>query len=80
MARFCFNSQTPLDAVPHVKLIIRSKTCLLFKGPGSFKKVFKIGGNVGYLKVYRDITHARTHPFRLIAKQGAARHTVRNYH
>jgi hypothetical protein len=27
----------------------------MFKGPGSFKKMFKIGGNVGYLKAYRLI-------------------------
>jgi hypothetical protein len=28
---------------------------LLFKGPGSFKTIFKIGGNVGELKAYRLI-------------------------
>jgi hypothetical protein len=26
---------------------------MLFKGPGSFKKIFKIGGNVDELKAYR---------------------------
>jgi hypothetical protein len=28
---------------------------MLFKGPGSFKKKFKIGGNVDELKTYRLI-------------------------
>jgi hypothetical protein len=28
---------------------------MLFKGPGSFKKFFKIGGNVDELKAYRLI-------------------------
>jgi hypothetical protein len=28
---------------------------MLFKGPGSFKKIFKIGGNVDELKAYRLI-------------------------
>jgi hypothetical protein len=28
---------------------------LLFKGPGSFKTIFKIGGNVDELKAYRLI-------------------------
>jgi hypothetical protein len=28
---------------------------MLFKGPGSFKKNFKIGGNVDELKAYRLI-------------------------
>jgi hypothetical protein len=28
---------------------------LLFKGRGSFKKIYKIGGNVDYLKAYRLI-------------------------
>jgi len=28
---------------------------LLFKGPGSFKTIFKIGGNVDELQVYRLI-------------------------
>ncbi len=28
---------------------------MLFKGPGSFKKKFKIGGNLEYLKAYRLI-------------------------
>ncbi len=28
---------------------------MLFKGPGSFKKIFKIGGNVDELKTYRLI-------------------------
>jgi hypothetical protein len=31
------------------------KRFLLFKGPGSFKKMFKIGGNVDELKAYRLI-------------------------
>jgi hypothetical protein len=31
------------------------KRFLLFKGPGSFKKNFLIGGNVEYLKAYRLI-------------------------
>jgi hypothetical protein len=33
---------------------------LLFKGPGSFKKIYKIGGNVDELKAYRLIQ--LTHP------------------
>jgi hypothetical protein len=33
---------------------------MLFKGPGSFKKIFKIGGNVDELKAYRMIQ--LTHP------------------
>jgi hypothetical protein len=33
---------------------------MLFKGPGSFKKVFKIGGNVDELKAHRLIQ--LTHP------------------
>ena len=33
---------------------------MLFKGPGSFKKIFKIGGNVDELKGYRLIP--LTHP------------------
>jgi hypothetical protein len=33
---------------------------LLFKGPGSFKTIFKIGGNVDELKAYRLIP--LTHP------------------
>jgi hypothetical protein len=33
---------------------------MLFKGPGSFKKNFKIGGNVDELKAYRLIQ--LTHP------------------
>ncbi len=28
---------------------------MLFKGPGPFKKIFKIGGNVDELKAYRLI-------------------------
>jgi hypothetical protein len=31
------------------------KRFLMFKGPGSFKKIFKIGGNVDELKAYRLI-------------------------
>ena len=33
---------------------------MLFKGPGSFKNLFKIGGNVDELKAYRLIQ--LTHP------------------
>jgi len=33
---------------------------MLFKGPGPFKKIFKIGGNVDELKAYRLIQ--LTHP------------------
>jgi hypothetical protein len=40
----------------HIKSCLTAqKRFLLFKGPGSFKKNFKIGGNVHELKAYRLI-------------------------
>jgi hypothetical protein len=39
----------------HDKLFSRSNTFLLLKGPGSFKTIFKIGGNVDEFKAYRFI-------------------------
>ncbi len=40
----------------HMKSCLAAqKRFLLYKGPGSFKTVFKIGGNVEYLKAYRLI-------------------------
>ena len=50
------------DAGGHMIRSEHMKSCLpaqirfmLFKGPGSFKKNFKIGGNLEYLKAYRLI-------------------------
>ncbi len=40
----------------HMKSCLTAKIhFMLFKGPGSFKKFFKIGGNVDELKGYRLI-------------------------
>jgi hypothetical protein len=41
----------------HMKSCLTAqKRFMLFKGPGSFKTNFKIGGNVDELKAYRLIT------------------------
>jgi hypothetical protein len=38
----------------HMNRCLAAQICfLLFKGPGSFKTIFKIGGNVDRLKAYR---------------------------
>jgi hypothetical protein len=40
----------------HMKsCLVAQKRFLLFKGPGSFKRFFKIGGNVEDLQAYRLI-------------------------
>jgi hypothetical protein len=40
----------------HMKSCLAAQICfMLFKGPGSFKKNFKIGGNVDELKAHRLI-------------------------
>jgi hypothetical protein len=40
----------------HIKSCLAAQIrFMLFKGPGSFKKIFKIGGNVDELKTYRLI-------------------------
>jgi hypothetical protein len=40
----------------HMKSCLAAQiSCMLFKGPGSFKNFFKIGGNVDELKAYRLI-------------------------
>jgi hypothetical protein len=40
----------------HMKSCLTAQVCfMLFKGPGSFKIFFKIGGNVDELKGYRLI-------------------------
>jgi hypothetical protein len=44
----------------HMKSCLTAQICfMLFKGPGSFKKIFKIGGNVDELKGYRLIPLTR---------------------
>ncbi len=55
------------DAGRHMIQSVHMKSCLtaqkrflMFKGPGSFKKIFKIGENVDELKAYRLIP--LTHP------------------
>jgi hypothetical protein len=40
---------TPVTMKSCLAALIR---LMLFKGPGSFKKIFKIGGNVDELKAY----------------------------
>jgi len=40
----------------HMKSCLTAQMCFMhFKGPGPFKKNFKIGGNVDELKAYRLI-------------------------
>ncbi len=48
----------------HMKSCLTAqKRFLQFKGPGSFKKIFKIGGNVKELKAYRLIPLTPPPPF-----------------
>ncbi len=68
------------DAGGHMIRSVHMNSCLsaqirfmLFKGPGSLKKKFKIGGNVDELKAYRliQLTHPLFFHFTLPLISGA---------